>query len=251
MRHLLTLLLSLASLSGAFDHSHARWTRILQSATVALPGPATSVRYAALKSNPAELEAYLRELSAVGADEFAQWSRDQRLAFLANAYNAFTVKLVVDAYPVKSIKDIGGILSSPWKQAFVPLLGRKISLDELEHVWIRPVYQEPRVHFALVCASKGCPRLQREAFRAPTLETQLATATREFLGDRRWNRVLPQSVEVSSIFKWYGADWGDPQALRRFLAQGLGMSEPDRSRFLAQSMALKFTPYDWSLNEAP
>lgn len=245
------LLLILPAAPEGFDHTHARWTRLLQSHTVEAPGPATNVRYAALKSNPSELDAYLAELSSIQSADFAKWPRDQRLAFLLNAYNAFTVKLVVDAYPVKSIKDIGGLFGSPWKKKFVPLFGRTISLDDLEHVWIRPQYREPRIHFAVVCASVGCPRLRREAFRSNALEAQLATATREFLGDRRWNRVTPKSVEVSSLFKWYGADWGKSRALRSFLADGLGVAEPARSRFLAEEIPLKFTPYDWSLNEAP
>lgn len=247
---LLVLVFAITASASAFDHTHARWTRLLQAHTVEAPGPATKVRYAALKSSPAELDAYLAELSSVAAADFAKWPRDQRLAFLLNAYNAFTVKLVVEAYPVESIKDIGGLLGSPWKKKFVPLLGRTISLDDLEHVWIRPQYRETRIHFAVVCASTGCPRLQREAFRSTDLEAQLATATREFLGDRRWNRVSPKSVEVSSIFKWYGADWGGARTLRSFLADGLGLVEPARSRFLAEEIPLKFTPYDWSLNDA-
>ncbi len=247
-RGLAVLIALAASVLPAFDHTHARWTRLLQAQTVEAPGPATNVRYEALKASPAELNAYLAELSSVKAGDFAKWSKEQRLAFLLNTYNAFTVKLVVDNYPVKSIKDIGGFLSSPWKQKFVPLLGRTISLDEIEHGMIRPTFREPRIHFAVVCASVGCPRLQRQAFRATDLETQLATASREFLGDRRWNRVTPKAVEVSSIFKWYGSDWGDPKALRQFLATALGLPEPVRARFLSEAIDLKFTSYNWSLN---
>lgn len=251
LRNFASLLLAGAFSVSAFDHTHARWTRLLQTHTIEAPGPATNVRYAALKAFPVEIDAYLAELSAVKATEFAKWPRDHRLAFLLNAYNAFTVKLVVDHYPVKSIKDIGGLLGSPWKRKFVPLLGRTISLDDLEHVWIRPQYREPRIHFAVVCASVGCPRLRREAFRASDLEIQLATATREFLGDRRWNRASPKAVEVSSIFKWYGSDWGGSRELRTFLAGGLGLSDPVRSRFVAGEIPLKHTSYDWSLNDAP
>lgn len=252
LRHVLSLLLVLILVAApkAFDHTHARWTRLLQAHSVEAPGPATNVRYVALKASPADLDAYLTELSSVKAADFAKWPRDQRLAFLVNAYNAFTVKLVVDHYPVKSIKDIGGLLGSPWKQKFIPLLGRTISLDDLEHVWIRPQYKEPRIHFAVVCASVGCPRLRREAFRATDLEAQLTTATREFLGDRRWHRATAKAIEVSSIFKWYGSDWGDTKALRSFLADGMSLGEPVRSRFLTGEIPLKFTPYDWSVNEA-
>ncbi|MBK9577631.1 MAG: DUF547 domain-containing protein [Fibrobacteres bacterium] len=242
------LLLAISSL--AFDHTHAGWTRVLQAHTVEAPGPSTAVRYGALKASTAQLEAYLGELSSVTASEFAKWPKKERLAFLLNAYNAFTVKLVIDHYPVKSIKDIGGFLGSPWKKKFVPLLGRTISLDDLEHVWIRPEYREPRIHFAVVCASVGCPRLQREAFRGRDLEIQLATATREFLGDRRWNRVAPKAIEASSIFKWYGSDWGDSRSLRRFLADHLALTDPYRTRFLDEDISLDFTPYDWTLNDA-
>lgn len=250
MRRFLAISLALSVAASAFDHTHARWTGLLRTQTVEAPGPATNVRYAALKASPVDLDGYLAELSSVKAADFAKWTREQRLAFLLNAYNAFTVKLVVDHHPVESIKDIGGLLGSPWKMKFVPLLGRTITLDELEHVWIRPQYGEPRVHFALVCASVGCPRLQREAFRAADLETQLATAARVFLDDRRWNRAAPGAIEVSSIFKWYGSDWGDDRALRSFLADGLGLAEPLRSRFLTARVPMKFTPYDWSLNDA-
>jgi hypothetical protein len=249
-RNLALLIALVANAIPAFDHTHARWTRVLQTHSIEAAGPSTNVRYAALKSSPAELDAYLAELSAVKSTEFAKWSANERLAFLINAYNAFTVKLVVEHHPVKSIKDIGGFLGSPWKKKFVPLFGGTVSLDDLEHGMIRKQFREPRIHFAVVCASVGCPRLQRQAYRPGELDAQLATAASEFLGDARWNRASSKSVQVSSIFKWYGSDWGDAKALRQFLAEGLDLPDPVRTRFLAGETELKFTPYDWSLNEA-
>ena len=135
----------------AFDHAHRGWSEIVKG-SVTWTNSASTVNYKYLKSNLISLDKYLKELSEVKSSEFEQWNRDQQLAFLINAYNAWTVKLILENYPVKSIKDIGGIFSSPWKQKFIKLFDKEISLDWIEHEKIRPTYKEPRIHFALVCA---------------------------------------------------------------------------------------------------
>lgn len=249
---LLALSLSTALQAGAFDHRHAAWTALLGRHVSWLDaGHASVVDYPGFAAQRQELDAYLGMLSAVSPDEYRRWQRDQRLAFLINAYNAFTVKLVLDHYPVDSIKDIGGWFRSPWQQAFIPLLGQEVSLDEIEHEMIRApgAFDEPRIHFAVNCASVGCPALRDEAFVAERLDQQLADSQARFLSDRSRNRydAQRQRLQVSKIFDWYGADfaskWGSLEAylLRQRASLGLASNPAD--------LRIDYLDYDWRLNE--
>lgn len=149
----LALLWPVPPLTGAeFDQTHALLTGLLDRQV-----KDGRVNYAALKEEPAALHTYLDQVAAVPELEFKRWSEADRLALLINLYNAATLKLIVDHYPVKSIKDIGGLLRSPWKQKVVRLFGQVITLDHLEHEIIRKEYPDARAHFALVCAARGCP----------------------------------------------------------------------------------------------
>ena len=140
--------------SAEFDQQHTIWNEVLGEYVVETEF-ASTVRYAALKKNPARLEQYLKQITAVSRKDYDSWTRDQKLSFLINAYNALTVKLVLDHYPVDSIKDIGSLFKSSWKIEFFTLLGEKMHLDHIEHGMIRTTgkFREPRIHFALVCAS--------------------------------------------------------------------------------------------------
>jgi hypothetical protein len=149
------------------DHTHAAFTTILAKHV-----KGELVDYASIKKNPDPLIAYLDTLAAVPESAFNKWDRKQQMAFLINLYNAATLKLVIDHYPIKSIKDIGG-MKGPWKQEVVRLFGRFKTLDHVEHDLLRPIYQDPRVHFAVNCASIGCPALRAEAFQAARLDAQL------------------------------------------------------------------------------
>ena len=199
--------------AAAFDHRHAAWTSLLEKHVAwNRAGTASSADYAGFARERGELQRYLQALSAVTRDEFDRWSRDEQLAFLINAYNAFTVELILTEYPdIDSIRELGSLFSSPWKKTFFRLLGEEQHLDGIEHELIRGSgrYDEPLIHFAVNCASIGCPALRDEAFVADRLDAQLLDQTRRFLADRSRNRFDRQAnrLEVSSIFDWYEEDF--------------------------------------------
>ncbi len=135
------------------------------------------------------------------------------MAFLINAYNAFTVKLVTENYPLDSIKEIGGVFGSPWAQAFIPLFGQTLTLNQIEHSMIREpgVFDESRIHFAVNCASIGCPALRSEAYVASELDAQLQDSQRRFLSDRSRNRfdAAAGHFRVSKIVDWDADDFAN------------------------------------------
>lgn len=248
----------------AFDHGHGAWTALLQRHVRLLRGgQASQLDYAGMAAEHAALRAYTGTLSAVTAATFDGWPKAERMAFLVNAYNAFTVELVLTRYPaLKSIKDLGRLFSSPWTPKWVPLLGGTVSLDDIEHGMLRAPgrYDDPRVHFAVNCASIGCPALREEAFVAPRLEAQLDEQARRFMSDRTRNRYEParQRLAVSKIFDWFGEDFRAGhrgiQTLADFLARhadALADEPAARERIRAGQVPVVFTDYDWSLNDVP
>lgn len=245
----LAFFLASPSSASAFDQSHFAFTKILKKYVVE-EGLTTKVRYIELKKDTKELDSYLSSLEAVSKEEFLAFGADERLSFLINAYNAFTLRLVLNHYPVKSIKDIGGLFSSPWKKKFFRLLGEKKSLDNIEHDIIRKDFEEPRIHFAVNCASIGCPALRAEAYTARKLNEQLEDATKKFLQDKTRNRFKPQErlLEISSIFKWYGDDFRKKATLEAFLAQYMGETEEEKQLIRGESKT-RYLSYDWDLNE--
>jgi hypothetical protein len=242
---------------------HAPWTALLQRHVVLLRGgQASQARYAGFAADRPALKAYLDSLSAVPRTAFESWGKPAQMAFLINAYNAFTVELILTKYPaLKSIKDLGSLFSSPWKPKWVPLLGDTVSLDDIEHGMLRARgrYDDPRIHFAVNCASIGCPMLREEAFTADRLDAQLDEQARRFLADRTRNRWNPQRgrLEVSKIFDWYGEDFrlghrgisSLPGYLAGF-ADLLADAPADRARVRAGQAEVAFLDYDWALNDA-
>lgn len=266
MMHALALIFALlwAPLGhAAFDQGHAAWDTLLKKYVRVSPsGAASTVRYADIKANRAQLTSYLDSLSAVAPEEYRRWTKPQQLAFLINAYNAFTVELILTRYPdLASIKDLGSVLQSPWKKTFFRLLGESRSLDDLEHELIRApgAFDDPRIHFAVVCASIGCPMLRDEAFTADRLESQLDDAQRRFLSDRSRNRFEASSgtLKVSKIFDWYRKDFelghkgfdSLKTAFARYAAL-LADRADAQVRIRAGDYRLDFLPYDWTLNDA-
>jgi Protein of unknown function, DUF547 len=256
-------LVGLASAQTAFDHSHAAWTALLKKYVVVLQGGrASQVRYAGFVQDRAALKAYLTSLSAVSDDAFKAFSKPQQMAFLINAYNAFTVELILTKYPkLESIKDLGSVFRSPWKQKFVPLLGTTLTLDEIEHEMLRAKgrFEDPRVHFAVNCASIGCPALREEAFVPERLDAQLDEQALRFMSDRSRNRYNPATgkLEVSKIYDWFGVDfrsgWRGIASLEAFCARyadQLAEAPADRERVRSQKAAIAFLDYDWQLNDA-
>lgn len=260
---MLLLLLMLPGAAAAFDHGHGRWDGLLREHVVwNEAGTASSIDYAALEKDHGELRAYLAELSAVTKQEYRGWSREQQLAFLINAYNAYTAQLIVDAYPLESIRELGSILRSVWEKTFFSLLGKKQSLDGIEHGMLRAagIFDEPLIHVAINCASIGCPALQQEAFTAGRLEEQLQDSLRRFLSDRSRNRFDAASgtLEVSSIFKWFEKDFSAGHrgytSLAAFFSRHadlLGADEQGRRLIAAGRAKIRFLKYDWDLNDLP
>ena len=243
-----------------FDREHATWTALLAShVRWNAAGTASTVDYAGVARDRAALDAYRAALAAVTRNELDAWPEADRLAFLVNAYNAHTIALVLTRYPdLASIKDLGGWITSPWKQRFFELLGEPRSLDDVEHRMIRGGVgaREPRVHFALNCASVGCPALRPEAYRGDALEAQLADQTRRFLSDRTRNRfdAAAGRLEVSKIFDWYGDDFVRAAgSVGRFLAPHAALLSDDagaRVNIEAAAVPIVFLDYDWALNDA-
>lgn len=250
-------------LAQSFDHSHAAWSRLLQQhVVVQRGGRASQVRYAGLLAQRSELQHYLRQLSAVSRAGFEGFSRAQQMAFLINAYNAFTVELILTRYPrLESIKDLGNFLSSPWKQRWITLLGETVSLDDIEHGLLRKrgVYDDPRIHFAVNCASIGCPMLREEAYVPERLDAQLDAQMQRFMSDRERNRWNPQAkrLELSRIFDWYAEDFRlghqgifSLHGLASRFANVLADSETDRALILSSQVLITYLDYDWRLNDA-
>jgi hypothetical protein len=179
------------------------------------------VDYRGLKADPFSLTQYLLLSGQVSESEFKSWNEKRQLAFLINLYNASTLK-------------------GPWDQPIVPLFGKTITLNELEHGIIRKQYREPRVHMALVCAAKGCPPLRGEAYTAEKLDDQLVDQSRAFLASPAGLAIDREKgiVSISSIFKWYGSDFPSvPGFIEKHSHQDLN------------GLKIRYLDYDWSLNE--
>jgi len=235
-----------------FDHEHARWTRVLERHV-----HGDRFDYAALKADPAELEAYLDELHAVTPDQVAGWSREQRYAFWINAYNAHTIAKVVRSYPLDSIKDLSTAfgLQSVFDQEFIPMEafhpdgdGDRLSLNDVEHGILRKEFRDARVHAAINCASISCPPLRDEAFVAARLDGQLDEQMRAFLADPRRNRFDPEGGEVrlSEIFKWFAEDFErDAGSVRAWVER---WAPADRKAMVGDAR-IRYLDYDWGLND--
>ncbi len=245
------------SAANAFDHS--QWDALLKQHVLPLNGgQASQVDYQGFADDKAQLDRYLADLSQVDNADFDNWSKDEQLAFLINAYNAWTVDLIVSQWPdLESIKDLGSFFRSPWSKSFIPLLGETRSLDDIEHNLIRGSdrYQDPRIHFAVNCASIGCPALRNDAYTGKHLDAQLDEQTRLFLQDRSRNRINDGKLALSSIFKWYREDfekgWKGYSSLELFLvdyAVDLSLNPEEIQKLKDKDMIIRFLDYDWALN---
>ena len=176
-------------------------------------------------------------------DEFSKnqpdnsWTKNETLAYWINAYNAFTIKLIINNYPVKSIKDI----KNPWDQEFIPIGEDLMTLNEIEHDILRKM-NEPRIHFAIVCASISCPKLLNEAYISSKLDLQLTIATEEFLLDTSKNRLSQNDLKLSKIFKWFTKDFTQNESLIDFLNQYSNIS-------ISENAKISYQDYNWDLNE--
>jgi hypothetical protein len=247
-----------------FDPSHAAWDALLaRRVGWTADGHTSRVDYRGFATEREALREYLAQLSALDAAVYAGWTRSERLAFLINAYNAYTIELVLDAYPkLASIRDLGSWLRSPWERPFFQLLGRHCSLDTVEHGMIRApgAFDDPRIHFAVVCASIGCPALRPEALTGAKLDGQLDDSMGRFLADRSRNRYDPaaRALQVSRLFDWYRGDFEKGfRGLARIEdvfarhADALADAPADRQAIRERRVPVRFLNYDWRLNDLP
>ena len=249
---LLGAALAFAGCAAAFDHSHGEWTALLRKHVVLAEGAKSSrLSYGAIALERSALQKYLAGLSAVTDGQFNGWSRDQQMAFLINAYNAFMVEKVLARYPdLRSIWDFGRFFGNPFRDRFFSLLGSRTSLDGIEHGMLRKRYRDPRVHYAVNCASVSCPMLREEAYVAERLHEQLEEQARRFLSDRSRNRARGGRLEVSKIFEWFREDFEPLDGYLARYAAFLADNPGEQEKIAARALPVSFLDYDWALNDS-
>jgi hypothetical protein len=219
-------------ISGTSNHiDHKQWDSLLKK-HVSTKG---NVDYKGFKKEPKQLQSYLDALANKTPEK--SWSKNAVLAYWINVYNAFTVKLIIDNYPVKSIKDI----NDPWGKKFFSLGGKKYSLEQIEHEILRKM-DEPRIHFAINCASFSCPNLLNEAYTEAKIEKQLESVSKSFVNDKTKNTISADKIEISEIFNWFSGDFKTKGTLIDFLNQY-------SSTKINKKATVKFKTYNWNLNE--
>ena len=220
--------------------SHDIWNDLLQK-NVDANG---HVNYKGFKSEEAQLEKYLDILRAAHPNT-EKWSKDERLAYWINAYNAFTIELIIKNYPCKSIKDLGGAIykvNTPWDIKYITIQGITYDLNNIEHDIIRKEFNEPRIHFAVNCASVSCPNLRNEAFLASRLNEQLDDQARKFINDKSKNNISANSAQLSKLFTWFKADFTKQGTVVAFINRYSTVKLSDKAK-------IDYLEYNWSLNE--
>ena len=213
------------------DLDHKLWSELL-SKHVSESG---EVNYKSFKKDSVKLKNYISYLSKNTPSDSA--TKNEKLAYWINLYNVLTVDLIVRHYPIKSIKDI----KNPWKQRLWKTVNLSYNLDEIEHDILRKMY-EPRIHFAIVCASISCPKLQNKAFKANTLDTQLTKATKAFLADNTKNEITKNQLKLSKIFKWFKKDFETNGTVIDFI-------NLYTSPTISKDAKINYKDYNWNLNE--
>jgi Protein of unknown function, DUF547 len=193
------------------------------------------VDYKSIKTNKKSLDSIVRSFSMVTIS--SAWSKNDQLAFWINAYNAFTIDLIVNNYPLKSIQNLDG--GKPWDVKRITIGGKKYSLNNMENDIIRPQFKDARIHFAVNCGAKSCPPLLNAAFMGKTLESQLDAVTKKFINNAKYQTITPSKLTLSKIFDWYAVDFGD---IKTFISKYSGTK-------VNNNAVVIFKEYDWSLND--
>lgn len=232
---------------------HAPWARLLEAHLEQGEGGAPNrFDYGALKANGEDRAALRSYIASLEATDPGVLSRDEAFAFWVNLYNALTVEVVIDHYPVASIRDIAispGLFSTgPWGKKLVTVAGRELSLDDIEHGILRPDFGDSRVHYAVNCASVGCPDLAARPYTGDELDAMLDRAARAYVNSPRGARVENGRLTASSIFKWYMKDFGGTE--EGVLAELRKYAGPDLAAALENVSGVASYDYDWSLNDA-
>lgn len=256
--------------TDSFDHSYATYNSLLNRYV-----KNARVNYEGFINSRAEFETFLRALGSVDKDVFESWTEEQRLAFWINAYNAFTIKAIIDHYPIKRSFTLVGIFYAPsdsilqikgvWTKLQFRALGNMVTLDEIEHQILRKKFNEPRIHMAINCASISCPDLRNEAYTPEKLEEQLADASINFINNPdKGVYVNEQSgkVKLSKIFKWFGDDfinnYGSKKLFNNYSLKENAVlnftseyieSEEVKEYLMNNKLKIGYLGYDWHLNE--
>ncbi len=229
---------------GGAPVSHEIWDSLLKQ-YVTKDG---FVDYKGIQSDQEKFDSYLRLLEA-NPPNTATWTEEEQIAYWINAYNAYTVDLILQYYPVQSIKDIGSTIqipfvNTPWDIKFIKIGGEEYDLNNLEHGILREDFEEPRIHFAVNCASYSCPELRAEAYTGEKLDQQLDEQARIFINDSRKNRITPEKAELSKIFSWYSGDFNDDMSVEEYINQYTDIK-------ITESTDVDYMDYSWELNDLP
>lgn len=213
------------------DLLHSKWNQLLKKHV----SESGIVNYNSFRNDRIELEAYIDDLTENLPIE--DWGKEDKLAYWINAYNALTIDLILRNYPLNSIKDI----NSPWDQRLWKFGDQWLNLNDIEHKILRKM-DEPRIHFAIVCASESCPKLLNKAYSANNLEEQLSIATKDFLSDTSKNELSENSIKLSKIFKWFSKDFKTDGSLIDFLNQYSEIT-------INENAKKSYKDYSWDLNQ--
>jgi hypothetical protein len=257
--------------AAEFDHRYTNFDQLLtQVVQTSADKKQTRVNYQRLSVKSDILQRSLNAFSAVSKNQFDGWDEQQQLSFLINAYNGFTLKLIIDNWDefkqgdADSIRDLGSLFTTPWEKKFFTLFNEKQNLDDIEHEMVRKWFKEPRIHAALVCAAVSCPPLRDEAFVASALTTQLDSQMQRFLADNSRNEIKINGQEgeasLSSIFKWYRGDFEKGQqgfhslfdllsTYSEALVEGDDNAQAQRNLLKSADYPITFKDYDWRLND--
>jgi hypothetical protein len=243
---------SVPAATKGLDQSHAQWTEVLRARV-----KGDRFDYQGLKKDRAALDGYLRALESVKAPELESWKKKEQLAFWIDVYNAYTVKRIVDAYPIDSIKNLGSLFRSVWDQEFIPLGALvpdlkkdKLSFHDVENKILRDKFKDARIHAAINCASEGCPPLRNEAFVAEKLDKQLDDQVKRWLTDCSRNRIDKEKgvLELSKVFDWFKEDFErEAGSVQEWIAKYF---PDDKSWFAEKKRTIEYMGYSWSLNDA-
>ena len=227
---------------------HSNWAKILAKYVYTDKSGLNRFRYSTVTAqDKARLDAYIRTLTSIAITKRA---RDVQLAYWINLYNALTVKVVLDHYPVKSIRDIdiSGVLSDgPWGKKLASIEGKQVSLDDIEHRILRPIWQDPRIHYSVNCASVGCPNLAKQPYTAANVNTLLDKAARTYVNSPRGFSISNGKVTVSKIYSWFAYDFGDSE--RGVIDHLNRYASSQRAAELNKIGRISSTQYNWKLNE--
>jgi hypothetical protein len=224
---------------------HRQWDELLSRYVKPSADGINRVDYAALKQNDAAtLSAYLAAMQAI---DITQYPRDEQFAYWVNLYNAATLDLILANYPLTSIRDIGLIGQGPWKEKILTVDGKELSLDDIEHGILRPIWKDVRIHYAVNCASIGCPNLANRAYSAKRLEQMLDEAAKSYINHPRGFSRVNGELVASSIYDWYVSDWGNQADV---LNHARKYATPETKELLKNSTSVDAFHYDWSLNRS-